>query len=74
MEDAELLYYSVQRSNGETREKTDRAEALVIFDVWSHKFPEDTVELVEIWGKTVMSNKPSAAEKTIPEIEASFKI
>lgn len=44
MENAELLYFSIQHPNGETTETTDRADTLRVYEDWCSKYPGTNVE------------------------------
>jgi hypothetical protein len=74
MENAELLYFSIQHPNGETTETTDRADALRVYEDWCSKYPGTNVELVETWGKTALSSHHSQQPITENDNEPIFKI
>jgi hypothetical protein len=54
-----VLYYSVQRQNGETKERDKLVEAYDIYRDWCKKFPNEEITLVVIKGKTIYKRKGS---------------
>lgn len=49
----QFMYWSVQFGHGETSETDDEAQARAKFDRWKMEHPEDRVDLVKFYGRSV---------------------